>query len=200
MACAIEKVGVIGAGQMGSGIALVCAQAGYERAAQRRRRRADQGRARHDQRPAGAAGRQGPDRRGEPHGGAGAYRASPRRSTRSRDCDLVIEAASENEETKRKIFTALCARSSKPDAIIASNTSSISITRLASVTADPERFIGIHFMNPVPRMQLVELIRGIATQRRHVRSGQGIRHAGSARRPRCRRISRPSSSTASCCR
>ena len=79
------------------------------------------------------------------------------------DCDLVVEAASENEEVKRKIFTAL--RSFlKPDAIIASNTSSISITRLASVTASPERFIGIHFMNPVPRMQLVELIRGIATK------------------------------------
>ena len=79
------------------------------------------------------------------------------------DCDLVVEAASENEEVKRKIFTAL--RSfMKSEAILASNTSSISITRLASVTANPERFIGIHFMNPVPRMQLVELIRGIATK------------------------------------
>ena len=75
----------------------------------------------------------------------------------------MIEAASENEEVKRKIFVAM--RSFlKPDAIVASNTSSISITRLASVTANPERFIGIHFMNPVPRMQLVELIRGIATK------------------------------------
>ena len=75
----------------------------------------------------------------------------------------MVEAASENEEVKRKIFTAL--RSFlKPDAIVASNTSSISITRLASVTANPERFIGMHFMNPVPRMQLVELIRGIATK------------------------------------
>ncbi len=79
------------------------------------------------------------------------------------DCDMVIEAASENEETKRKIF-ALLRPFAKPDAIIASNTSSISITRLAAVTASPERFIGIHFMNPVPRMQLVELIRGIATR------------------------------------
>jgi len=79
------------------------------------------------------------------------------------DCDLVVEAASENEEVKRKIFTAL--RSFlKPDAVVASNTSSISITRLASVTANPERFIGMHFMNPAPRMQLVELIRGIATR------------------------------------
>ena len=78
------------------------------------------------------------------------------------DCDLVIEAASENEEVKRKIFASL-RPFLKPDTIVASNTSSISITRLASVTANPERFIGIHFMNPVPRMQLVELIRGIAT-------------------------------------
>ncbi len=79
------------------------------------------------------------------------------------DCDLVIEAASESEDIKRKIFTGL-RPFLKPDAIVASNTSSISITRLASVTANPERFIGIHFMNPVPRMQLVELIRGIATK------------------------------------
>jgi 3-hydroxybutyryl-CoA dehydrogenase len=74
----------------------------------------------------------------------------------------VIEAASENEDVKRKIFMRLCPVL-KPEALLASNTSSISITRLASVTDRPERFIGIHFMNPVPRMQLVELIRGIAT-------------------------------------
>lgn len=79
------------------------------------------------------------------------------------DCDLVIEAATEHEETKRKIFTALTPML-KSDAMVASNTSSISITRLASGTDRPERFIGIHFMNPVPRMQLVELIRGIATE------------------------------------
>jgi 3-hydroxybutyryl-CoA dehydrogenase len=78
-------------------------------------------------------------------------------------CDIVIEAATENEETKRKIFHALCP-SLRPDAMIATNTSSISITRLASSTDRPERFIGIHFMNPVPVMQLVELIRGIATE------------------------------------
>jgi 3-hydroxybutyryl-CoA dehydrogenase len=77
-------------------------------------------------------------------------------------CNLVIEAASESEDVKRKIFANLRTYL-KPETIVASNTSSISITRLASVTAHPERFIGIHFMNPVPRMQLVELIRGIAT-------------------------------------
>ena len=78
-------------------------------------------------------------------------------------CDLVVESASENEEVKRKIFMSL-RPFLKPDAIVASNTSSISITRLASVTEHPERFIGMHFMNPVPKMQLVELIRGIATK------------------------------------
>jgi 3-hydroxybutyryl-CoA dehydrogenase len=78
------------------------------------------------------------------------------------DCDLVIESATEKEDVKRKIYTALCP-SLKPDAILATNTSSISITRLAATTDRPERFIGIHFMNPVPLMELVELIRGIAT-------------------------------------
>ena len=78
------------------------------------------------------------------------------------DCDLVIETAVEKEEVKRKIFHELCAIL-KPEAIVASDTSSISITRLASTTDRPERFIGIHFMNPVPLMELVELIRGIAT-------------------------------------
>ncbi|MFL5161275.1 MAG: 3-hydroxybutyryl-CoA dehydrogenase, partial [Microvirga sp.] len=78
-------------------------------------------------------------------------------------CDLVIEAATENEEVKRKIFTNL-SPSLRPDALLATNTSSISITRLAAATDRPERFIGIHFMNPVPVMQLVELIRGIATE------------------------------------
>ncbi len=74
----------------------------------------------------------------------------------------MIEAAAEKEEVKRKIFSDLCP-ALKPEAIIGSNTSSISITRLASATDRPEKFIGIHFMNPVPVMELVELIRGIAT-------------------------------------
>lgn len=77
-------------------------------------------------------------------------------------CDLVIESATEKEEVKRKIFHDLCPLL-KPEAIIGSNTSSISITRLAAATDRPEKFIGIHFMNPVPVMELVELIRGIAT-------------------------------------
>ena len=162
MALTIRKVGVIGAGQMGNGIAHVCALAGYRRAAQRRLARPHQGRARDHQRQHGAAGR--------------AASASPRRSARRRcgasgrptrcdefgDCDLVIEAATEKEDVKRKIFANVCPVL-KPEAIIATNTSSISITRLASSTDRPERFIGIHFMNPVPLMELVELIRGIAT-------------------------------------
>jgi len=78
------------------------------------------------------------------------------------DVDLVIEAATEDETVKRKIFVAVCPFL-KPDAILATNTSSISITRLAATTDRPERFIGMHFMNPVPVMELVEMIRGIAT-------------------------------------
>ncbi|MGQ0673676.1 MAG: 3-hydroxybutyryl-CoA dehydrogenase [Hyphomicrobium sp.] len=79
------------------------------------------------------------------------------------DCDMVIEAATEDENIKRKIFQELCPKMKK-DALVASNTSSISITRLASTTDRPEHFIGMHFMNPVPVMELVELIRGIATE------------------------------------
>lgn len=79
-----------------------------------------------------------------------------------KDVDLAIEAATENEEIKKAIFTELSSIM-KPDAIMATNTSSISVTRLASVTDRPEKFIGVHFMNPVPLMSLVELIRGIAT-------------------------------------
>ncbi|MEZ0279705.1 3-hydroxybutyryl-CoA dehydrogenase, partial [Methyloceanibacter sp.] len=79
------------------------------------------------------------------------------------DADLVIEAATEDETVKRKIFVALCPYL-KPDAIVSTNTSSISITRLAAATDRPERFIGLHFMNPAPVMELVEMIRGIATE------------------------------------
>jgi 3-hydroxybutyryl-CoA dehydrogenase len=78
------------------------------------------------------------------------------------DCDLVIESATEKEDVKKKIYGEVCPHL-RPDAILATNTSSLSITRLAAATDRPEKFIGIHFMNPVPRMELVELIRGIAT-------------------------------------
>ncbi len=79
------------------------------------------------------------------------------------DADLIIEAATEDEDVKRRIFAALCPHL-KPDAMLATNTSSISITRLAAASDRPERFIGMHFMNPVPLMELVEMIRGIATE------------------------------------
>ena len=78
------------------------------------------------------------------------------------ECDLVIEAATEDEEVKRTIYDTVCPVLKK-DAILASNTSSISITRLAAQTDRPERFIGVHFMNPAPLMELIELISGIAT-------------------------------------
>ncbi len=158
----IETVGVIGAGQMGAGIAEVAAQAGMTVSltdvAEERINAALATINGHLSRQV-AKGQMGEEERK-----AILDRIQVARTLdKLGDCDLVVEAASENEEVKRKIFIAL--RSFlKPDAIVASNTSSISITRLASVTANPERFIGIHFMNPVPRMQLVELIRGIATK------------------------------------
>ena len=110
----------------------------------------------------------------------------------------MIEAATEDETVKRKIFVALCPFL-KPEAIVATNTSSISITRLAAATDRPERFIGLHFMNPVPVMELVEMIRGIATEDvTFARPGSSSRR--SARPPPCRRTSPPSWSTACCCR
>jgi 3-hydroxybutyryl-CoA dehydrogenase len=158
----IETVGVIGAGQMGAGIAEVAAQAGLtvsiNDVAEERINAALATINGHLSRQVA----KGQIDEGERQAILDRIHVA---STFDKlgDCDLVVEAASENEEVKRKIFIAL--RSFlKPDAIVASNTSSISITRLASVTSNPERFIGIHFMNPVPRMQLVELIRGIATK------------------------------------
>jgi 3-hydroxybutyryl-CoA dehydrogenase len=114
------------------------------------------------------------------------------------DCDLVIEAATEKEDVKRTIFASLCPVL-KPEAIVGSNTSSISITRLASSTDRPERFIGIHFMNPVPLMELVELIRGIATDDMTFdATRQFVTKLG--RPSRSPRISPPSSSIEYCCR
>jgi 3-hydroxybutyryl-CoA dehydrogenase len=158
----IETVGIIGAGQMGAGIAEVAAQAGMtvsiNDVAEERINAALATINGHLSRQV-AKGQIG---EAERTAILDRIKVAPT-FDKLGDCDLVVEAASENEEVKRKIFTAL--RSFlKPDAIVASNTSSISITRLASVTSNPERFIGIHFMNPVPRMQLVELIRGIATK------------------------------------
>jgi len=157
----IKKIGIIGAGQMGTGIAQVCAVAGLdvviqdldgdqlgkscesidrnlERLVSKSKLTADE------------------------HAVAMARIQTSQELPALGDCDLVIEAATEQEETKRAIFKALTPHL-KTDAFLATNTSSISITRLASATDRPERFIGMHFMNPAPVMQLVELIRGIAT-------------------------------------
>jgi 3-hydroxybutyryl-CoA dehydrogenase len=158
----INKIGVIGAGQMGTGIAQVCALAGIEVALN------DISEARINAGLATIAGnlaRQVERRQVDPPArDAALSRIKPAPGYDAfADSDLVIEAATESEEVKRKIFYKLCP-SLKPTAMLATNTSSISITRLASITDRPERFIGIHFMNPVPRMQLVELIRGIVTE------------------------------------
>jgi 3-hydroxybutyryl-CoA dehydrogenase len=162
MTLSIDKVGVIGAGQMGSGIALVCAQAGMDVLLQDvadERIKAALATINGLLSRQVAKGQLDEEGRTAILGRIGVARGLDGLSDR----DLVIEAASESEDVKRKIFASL-RPFVKPDTIVASNTSSISITRLASVTANPERFIGIHFMNPVPRMQLVELIRGIATK------------------------------------
>ncbi len=161
MSIEIKKVGVIGAGQMGSGIAHVCALAGYDVAIND----IDPDRIR-----AGIATINGNMARQVSKGVItdDARQAAIERiavATQINDlesCDLVIESATEKEELKRKIFTALCPVL-RPETMLASNTSSISITRLAAGTDRPERFIGVHFMNPVPIMELVELVRGIAT-------------------------------------
>ncbi len=161
MVTSIDKVGVIGAGQMGTGIALVCAQAGLDvllNDISEERVHAALATVN------GSLSRQIAKGQLEEAGRHATLDHIGIASTFDdlAKCDLVIEAASESEDVKRKIFANL-RTFLKPETIVASNTSSISITRLASVTAHPERFIGIHFMNPVPRMQLVELIRGIAT-------------------------------------
>ena len=158
----IKKMGVIGAGQMGTGIAQVCALADIEVALNDiSESRINAGLAT----IAGNLARQVDRKQLDPSARDAALNKitpAPDYDAFS-DSDLVIEAATENEEIKRKIFSKLCP-SLKPTAILATNTSSIPITRLASITDRPERFIGIHFMNPVPRMQLVELIRGIVTE------------------------------------
>jgi 3-hydroxybutyryl-CoA dehydrogenase len=161
MALQIRKIGVIGAGQMGSGIAHVSALAGFDvKLNDLTADRINAGIATINGNMARQVGRK---RISEEERQAALERITPADTFEAfGDCDLVIEAATEKEDVKRTIFASVCP-SLKPDAILGSNTSSISITRLASSTDRPERFIGIHFMNPVPLMELVELIRGIAT-------------------------------------
>jgi 3-hydroxybutyryl-CoA dehydrogenase len=157
----LHHIGIIGAGQMGGGIAHVCALAGIEvvitdvseEALQKGRdtiernlsRQVARGRIREEEKRAALA---------HIHSGLGYAMFA--------DCDMVIEAATEKEEVKRQIYKELTPKL-RPEALIATNTSSISITRLAATTDRPGKFIGMHFMNPVPVMSLVELIRGIAT-------------------------------------
>jgi 3-hydroxybutyryl-CoA dehydrogenase len=161
MAFHIKKIGVIGAGQMGSGIAHVAALAGFH--VKLNDLSADRVKAGIATINGNMARQVSRKRITEEERQAALDRISPAESFEAfGDCDLVIEAATEKEDVKRTIFANVCPVL-KPDAIIGSNTSSISITRLASSTDRPERFIGIHFMNPVPLMELVELIRGIAT-------------------------------------
>jgi 3-hydroxybutyryl-CoA dehydrogenase len=157
----IRKVGVIGAGQMGNGIAHVCALAGFHVLLNDiATKRITEGLETISGNLARQVSRQ---RISDEEREAALKRIAPAETLNAlADCDLVIEAATEKEEVKRKIFTALCAEL-KPGAIVSTGTSSISITRLAAATDRPEKFIGIHFMNPVPLMELVEIIRGIAT-------------------------------------
>jgi 3-hydroxybutyryl-CoA dehydrogenase len=157
----MKTIGVIGAGQMGSGIAHVCALAGLSvrlgdvdpAALERAVQTIDRNLVRQVSRGKISEG----DKQA-----AMAHIATGTDYDQFGDCDIVIEAATEKEAVKREIFKLLVPKL-KPEAIIATNTSSISITRLAATTDRPGKFIGMHFMNPVPVMALVELIRGIAT-------------------------------------
>ncbi len=161
MTIALKKIGIIGAGQMGSGIAHVCALAGYKVVLND---------VSADRIKSGLATINGnmarqvsSEKITESDRQAALKRIIPAEDYDGlADSDLVIEAATENEAVKSEIFGHLKG-TLKPDALLATNTSSISITRLASTTDRPEQFIGVHFMNPVPVMEVVELIRGIAT-------------------------------------
>ena len=157
----IRTVGIVGAGQMGTGIAQVFAQAGYDVLLN------------DISAESLARGIEGIERQMERQVARGKLAAADKARAMARigttpdqpdlgPMDLIIEAATEKESVKDAIFKSLLPHL-KPHTILSSNTSSISITRLASRTDRPEKFMGFHFMNPVPVMQLVELIRGIAT-------------------------------------
>lgn len=157
----IDRIGIVGAGTMGSGIAQSCAVAGVpvtmvdvaQSAVDRGLKTIDGSLERLVKKEKLAANAKAQ---------ALGLVATSTDTAALKDCDLIIEAATENLELKLKLFAALDDLA-KSDAIIASNTSSISITRLAAATRRPDRVIGMHFFNPVPVMQLVELIRGLAT-------------------------------------
>jgi 3-hydroxybutyryl-CoA dehydrogenase len=158
----VKKIGVIGAGLMGNGIAHVAALAGLDvvlmdvNAGALEKALATIGK--NMERQVQKGGIQAADR------DAALKRiATATDNAHFGDCDIVIEAATENEAVKQKIYAALCPKL-RPDAILATNTSSIPITRLAAATDRPGRFLGMHFFNPVPMMKLVEVIRGLATE------------------------------------
>jgi len=157
----IKKIGVIGAGQMGNGIAHVCALAGYDVILNDiNEEQLDKALKTIEFNLSRQAAR---GKISEKDKQEALKRITPVTALEDlKDVDLAIEAATENEAIKRDIFIKLCPLL-KPDALLATNTSSISITRLAAATDRPEHFIGLHFMNPVPMMKLVEIIRGIAT-------------------------------------
>ncbi len=165
-------MGVIGAGQMGNGIAHVSALNGYDvilndidEAALDRAMATIRGNLERQLRRGVIADRDIDE---------ALSRITPSLGLEPmQECDIVIEAATEDEATKRAILKQLSGNL-KQDAIIASNTSSISITRLAAVTDRPERFIGMHFMNPVPMMQLIELIRGLGTNEETFSAAAGL--------------------------
>ncbi|MDI3309064.1 MAG: 3-hydroxybutyryl-CoA dehydrogenase [Acetobacteraceae bacterium] len=158
----IGKVGIIGAGLMGNGIAHVAALSGLDvvlmdvnaQALEKALATITRNMDRQVQRNVIAA---------SDKDAALKRIATATDNGRFGDCDIVIEAATENEAIKRKIYEALCPKL-KADAILATNTSSIPITRLAASTDRPGRFLGMHFFNPVPMMKLVEVIRGLATE------------------------------------
>jgi 3-hydroxybutyryl-CoA dehydrogenase len=172
MSVIINTIGIVGAGQMGNGIAHVCAAAGLSvRLNDMSEERINGALATINGNMARqvAKGAMTDEVR---HAALGRISSAKAFEDLS-GCDLVIEAATENEDIKRNIFVTLC-RALPPETLLATNTSSISITRLAAATNRPEKFIGIHFMNPVPVMQLVELIRGIATEDATFEAARGL--------------------------
>jgi 3-hydroxybutyryl-CoA dehydrogenase len=169
---AIQKVGIVGAGQMGSGIAHVCSLSGMDVVLQDLTlERVEEGLATISGNMTRQAGK-GIIKEDEIKPALGRITASDAYEN-MHDCDLIIESATEDETIKRKILAQL-APVVKSEAILATNTSSISITRLAASTERPERFIGIHFMNPVPLMELVEVVRGIATDDETYEASRGF--------------------------
>ncbi len=168
----IKKVGVIGAGQMGNGIAHVFALAGFDVVLQDISKE-----------QLALAGKTIEHNLGRQRA-KGTITAAQKKKALARiqitgkitdliKSDLIIESTTEDEALKKDIFSKLAGKL-KPDALLATNTSSISVTRLAASTDRPEQFIGMHFMNPVPLMELVELVRGVVTDEATYETAKGV--------------------------